>query len=267
MQIFQYDFMRHAFVVGSLVALCAALLGVPLVLKRFAMIGDGLSHVAFGTMAVALAFGWAPLYVALPVVALASIGLLHLSDDAQVKGDAAIAMISTSAMAFGVSVVSLSKGMTADVTGYMFGSVLAITRDDLYISIVLALLVIGLYVLTFHSLFAITFDEPFAKVAGIRVGRYRLLLSLLTAVTVVLGLRLVGALLISGLVIFPSGTGMRLARTFRGVVAVAGFTAVLAMVLGLMLSYYQNLPAGATVVLLNLLFFLLATALSRLRQA
>ncbi len=258
-----YDFMRYAFIVGSLVALCAALLGVPLVLKRFAMIGDGLSHVAFGTMAIALAFGWTPLYVALPVVALASVGLLHLSDDSEVKGDAAIAMISTCAMAIGVSVISLSKGMNTDVYGYMFGSILAIDKHDLWLSVILAAIVIGLYIVSFHYLFAITFDEPFAHASGVPVRRYRLLLSLLTAVTIVLGLRLVGALLISGLVIFPASTGMRLAKTFRGVVLVAAATAIIAMTVGLTLSYLYNLPAGATVVLLNLALFLTGTFAAR----
>lgn len=254
-----YDFMRNAFIVGTLVALCAALLGVPLVLKRFAMIGDGLSHVAFGTMAIALAFGWTPLYVALPVVALSSIGLLHLSDDSAVKGDAAIAMISTSAMAIGVSVISLSKGMNTDVYSYMFGSILAIDEKDLWLSVILAVVVIGLYMASFNYLFAITFDEPFAHASGIPVRRYRLLLSLLTAVTVVLGLRLVGALLISGLVIFPASSGMRLAKSFRAVVLVAAVTATVAMIGGLVLSYLYNLPAGATVVLLNLALFILSS--------
>lgn len=265
LEMWQYGFMRNAFIVGSLVALSAALLGVPLVLKRFSMIGDGLSHVAFGTMAIALALGWTPLYLALPMVALASIGLLYLSENSSVKGDAAIAMVSTTAMAFGVSIVSLSKGMNTDVCGYMFGSILAISDADLVLTVVLSIVTVALYGLLFNYLFLITFDETFAAACRVPVKRYRLILALLTAITVVLGLRLVGALLISGLVIFPASSGMCLANTFKGVVIWAAVLSVIAMTLGLHLSYFYSLPAGSTVVLLNAGFFFAASILTRLR--
>lgn len=252
-----YDFMRRALVVGLLIALCCAVLGVPLVLRRFAMIGDGLSHTAFAAMSLALAVGWAPLSFALPVVTLASVALLYLSDRGHLKGDGAIAMIATSAMALGVTVASLSRGITADIYAYMFGSILAISPSELALSVGLSLLVLTVYALAFDRIFAVSFDEAFARAIGLKTGRYRLLLAVLTAVTVVLGLRLVGALLIGGLIIFPSAGAMHLSHTYRGVVLSAAALAVLAMLAGLVISFYADLPTGATVVLMDLVLYII----------
>ncbi|MFM9413363.1 metal ABC transporter permease [Peptococcus simiae] len=258
--------MRRALLVGLLIALCCAVLGVPLVLRRFAMIGDGLSHTAFAAMSVALAVGWAPLAFALPVVTLASVTLLYLSDRGHLKGDGAIAMISTAAMAIGVAVASLSRGITADISSYLFGSILAISPEELTLTVLLSLTVLGVYLFSFNRIFAISFDEDFAKASGLGANFYRMLLAILTAITVVLGLRLVGALLIGGLIIFPSAGAMHLSHTYKGVVATAAGLAVAAMLGGLAASFYWDLPTGATVVIVNLCLYACCALVGRWRR-
>lgn len=209
LEMFTYPFIVRAFVVGILVSLCAALLGVPLVLKRYSMIGDGLSHVSFGALSIAVACGWAPLPVSIPVVILAALGLLRLTERSRMGADAAIAAVSASSLAAGVIVTSLTTGMTTDVDSYMFGSILAMDRADVALSAGLSAAVLLLFVLFYHKLFAITFDESFSRATGVRVGLYNTFLSVLTALTIVLGMRMMGAMLISSLVIFPALSAMR----------------------------------------------------------
>ena len=212
-QMFSYHFMQRALIVGVLVSLCAALLGVSLVLKRYSMIGDGLSHVGFGALAVASALNLAPLAVAVPVVVLAAILLLRLRQSAAVKGDAAIAMISSSALAIGVISLSLSTGMNTEVSSYLFGSVLSLSRGDAVFSVLLSLAVIALFVLFYPRIFAVTFDENFSRATGTKAELFNTLLAVLTAITVVLGMRMMGALLISSLIIFPALSAMRICRS------------------------------------------------------
>ena len=204
-----YHFMQRALLVGVLVSLCAALLGVSLVLKRYSMIGDGLSHVGFGALAIASALGLAPLAVAVPVVVLAAVLLLRLSQNSKIKGDAAIAMISSSALAIGVVVISVTTGMNTEVSSYMFGSVLSLSRGD----------------------------------------------AVLTAVTVVLGMRMMGALLISSLIIFPALSAMRVCRSFRAVVLCSAAISVVCFILGVLASYFWETPTGASVVIADLICF------------
>ena len=194
LSMFTYDFILRALIVGVLVALCSALLGVSLVLKRYSMIGDGLSHVGFGALAVAMAMNVAPLAVAVPVVILAAFLLLRVSENSKIKGDSAIALISTSSLALGIMAISLSKGMNSDVYGYMFGSILAMSNSDVVLSIILSVVVLLLFVLFYHKIFAVTFDEDFAKATGVNAGFYNMLIALLTAVTIVLGMRMMGTL-------------------------------------------------------------------------
>ena len=201
---FSYHFIQRALIVGVLVSLCAALLGVSLVLKRYSMIGDGLSHVGFGALAVASAFHLAPLAVTVPVVVLSAILLLRLRGSSRVKGDAAIAIISSSALAIGVIVVSVTSGMNTEVSSYLFGSILSLSRGDAVLSVILSLAVLALFLLFYPRLFAVTFDETFARATGTRADLYNTLLAVLTAVTVVIGMRMMGALLISSLIIFPA---------------------------------------------------------------
>ena len=263
LSMFAYPFIVRAFVVGALVSLCAALLGVPLVLKRYSMIGDGLSHVSFGALAVALACGFAPLWFSIPVVMLAAFFLLRIAESSRVSADAAIAVLSASALAIGVIVTSLTTGMTTDVDSYMFGSILAMSRSDVALSVTLAVAVLVLFVAFYHQLFAVTFDEGFSSATGVKVGTYKTLLSLLTALTVVLGMRMMGAMLISSLVIFPALSAMRVFRRFRSVVVCAGALAVVCFCIGLIGSYLLSTPVGATVVVCDLIAFLLCAALEK----
>ena len=266
LEMFTYPFILRAFVVGILVSLCAALLGVSLVLKRYSMIGDGLSHVSFGALAIAMACGWAPLPVSIPVVIAAALFLLRLTEHSRIGADAAIAVVSASALAIGVVVTSLTTGMTTDVDSYMFGSILAMDRSDVVLSVVLCAAVLVLFLLCYHKLFAITFDESFSRATGVKVEWYNTLLSVLTALTIVLGMQMCGAMLISSLVIFPALTAMRLFKSFRSVVWCAGVLSAVCFCTGLTASYLISTPVGATVVLVNLTAFLLACLVQRLRR-
>ena len=258
LQMFSYPFMQRALIAGVLVSLCAALLGVSLVLKRYSMIGDGLSHVSFGALAIAVALGVTPLWFSIPVVILAAFLLLRVADNPRWNSDAAIAVMSASSLAVGILVISLTTGMTTDVDNYMFGSVLAMTKTDVILAVVLCAAVLVLFILFYHKLFAITFDENFSRATGLKVSRYNTLLAILTALTIVLGMRMMGAMLISSLVIFPALTAMRLFRSFRGVVVCAAVTSVLCFCAGLMISFAFSTPVGATVVAANLTLFLLS---------
>ena len=261
LEMLSYPFLVRALTGGILVSLCAALLGVSLVLKRYSMIGDGLSHVSFGALSVAVAVGWSPLKVSIPVVTLAAFFLLRITENGKVKSDAAIAMISASALAFGIVVTSLTTGMTTDVSSYMFGSILAMSREDVYLSAGLSLVVLCLLVFCYNKIFAVTFDENFAKATGVQVEFYNVMIAVLTAVTIVLGMRMMGAMLISSLIIFPALTSMRIFKSFRGVVVCSGVLAVICFCIGMVLSYGLSTPAGASVVLVNLAAFLLFSLL------
>jgi zinc transport system permease protein len=229
---------------------------VSLVLKRYSMIGDGLSHVGFGAIAVAMALGLAPLAVAIPVVIIAAFLLLRISESSSIKGDSAIAIISTGALAIGVTVVSMTSGMTADVSNYMFGSILSMSESDVYLSIVLSVIVLILFVFFYNKIFALTFDENFARATGTRTGVLNMLIALLTAVTIVLGMRMMGALLISSLIIFPALTSMRVFRSFRRVVISSAAVSVVCFAIGISASYLIGTPAGASVVIANIAAFL-----------
>ena len=266
-EMFSYPFMVRAFIVGALVALCSSLLGVSLVLKRYSMIGDGLSHVGFGALAVAAALNAAPLAAAIPVVIVAAVLLLRIRGNSRIKGDAAIALISTSSLAVGVMVISMTTGMNTDVYNYMFGSILAMSAGDVRLSVALAAVVLALYVFFYHKIFAITFDETFAQATGVKADLYNTLIAVLTAVTIVLGMRMMGALLISSLIIFPALTSMRVCRTFKSVIINSAVIAVVCLVIGITVSYVWATPAGASVVMANiaalLLYSLLGVAKNR----
>ncbi len=262
LQMLSYPFLNRAIVVGTLVSLCASLLGVSLVLKRYSMIGDGLSHVGFGALAIATAANAAPLAVAIPIVVAAAFLLLRLSENSKIKGDAAIALISTGALAIGVMAISLSNGTNIDVYNYMFGSILAMSRGDVRLSVVLAAAVLTLYVIFYHKIFAITFDENFARATGVKAGWYNMLIALLTAITIVLGMRLMGTLLISSLVIFPALTSMRILKSFRSVVICSAVLSVLCFLIGIFFSYIWSTPTGASIVCVNIAAFFVFWAAS-----
>ena len=266
LQMFSYPFMQRALIAGVLVSLCAALLGVSLVLKRYSMIGDGLSHVSFGALAIAVALGVTPLWFSIPVVILAAFLLLRVADNPRWNSDAAIAVMSASSLAVGILVISLTTGMTTDVDNYMFGSVLAMTKTDVALAVVLCAAVLVLFILFYHKLFAITFDENFSRATGLKVSRYNTLLAILTALTIVLGMRMMGAMLISSLVIFPALTAMRLFKSFRSVVLCSAVTSVTCFCAGLTASFVLSTPVGASVVAANLGLFLLSCLAAALRK-
>ncbi len=256
-EMLSYPFITRALIVGTLVSLCAALLGVSLILKRYAMIGDGLSHVAFGAMAIAQVVGVSPLYLAIPVVVLFAILLLRLSGSEKIKGDAAIAVISTGALALGVLVISLSQGANTDLLNYMFGSILSMSKSDVVLSVILCVAVLILYVFFYNKIFSVTFDEAFAKATGKKTSLYNTVIATLTAIMIVLGMRMMGALLISALVIFPALSAMRVLKSFRGVTILSAILSVVCFFVGLVVSYFYATPTGASVVAVNIVVFLL----------
>ncbi|MDR0676874.1 MAG: metal ABC transporter permease [Elusimicrobiota bacterium] len=265
-EMFSYTFLVRAIVVGLAVSLCASLLGVSLVLKRYSMIGDGLSHVGFGSLAIATALNIAPLTISIPVVVLAAFFLLRISENSKIKGDALVALISTSSMALGVIVISITTGMNTDVCNYMFGSILAMNRTDVYISIFLSSIVLIFYILFYNRIFAVTFDENFARAIGMNTNIYNTLIAILTAITIVLGMRMMGALLISSLIIFPSLTSMRLYKKFKTVVICSAIISVVCFFIGIVFSYLHATPTGASIVAINILMFLLFSMISVIKK-
>ncbi len=256
----------RAFLVGILISLCSALLGVPLVLKRYSMIGDGLSHVAFGSATIALACGFAPLAFSLPCVIISAFILLKVGKKSDVGGDAAIAIAAGSALALGIVVTKLSGGINIDINSYMFGSIWGVEKSDLWICIPLCVTVIIIYALFYNIVFAITFDEAFSKAKGINVELYNVILALLTAITVVIGMKLVGTLLISSLIIFPFLSSRKVFSSFKGVILASGVISVLCFSVGITATYFLDIPTGAGIVLINALVFIIFCLLAKLKK-
>lgn len=254
-EMFSAPILVRALIVGILVSLCAALLGVSLVLKRYSMIGDGLSHVGFGALAVAAVMNLAPMALAIPVVILAAFLLLRLSSNSKIKGDSAIALISTGALAIGVMAVSVSKGVNIDLNSYLFGSIVSVSGSDVVISVILTLIVLLMFVFFYTKIFAITFDESFAKATGINVNLYNMLIALLTAVTIVIGMRLMGSMLISSLIIFPALSSMRVFKSFKSVTICSAAVSVVTFIIGMIISYAADTPCGASIVCVNIVAF------------
>lgn len=263
-EMLSFSFMQRALIVGIPVALCAALLGVSLVLKRYAMIGDGLSHVGFGALAIASAFNLAPLWVSVPVVVLAAFLLLRLSESSKIKGDSAIAIISSGALAIGVVVATAGNGMNTDLSNYLFGSILATSEGDAVLSVSLSVVVLVMFIFFYGKIFAVTFDESFSKATGVNSGAYNMVIALLTALTIVIGMRIMGTLLISSLIIFPALTSMRLCKTYKKVIICSAAVSVVCFIAGIVGSYFLETPTGATIVIMNMIMFLLFTLLSKI---
>jgi len=265
--LFSYGFITRALIVGTLVSLCAALLGVSLVLKRFSMIGDGLSHVGFGALSIAAALNVAPLHLSIPVVVIAAFLLLRLSNgNGKLNGDAAIALISSSAIAIGVIVTSMSGGMNTDVYSYMFGSILAMSKEDVILSCVLSVIVLILFVFSYHRIFAVTFDENFSRVSGVKTSFYNTLIAILTALTIVVGMRIMGTMLISSLIIFPALTSMRVFKTFKSVVISSAILSVVCFFIGIIISFVFSPPAGPSIVVVNLAAFAIFSVMGTVKK-
>ena len=259
----KYPFVRYAFAVGLLIALCSSLLGVTLVLKRFSFIGDGLSHVAFGAMAVAAITGLTnKMIIILPVTLLSAVLLLRTGQNTKIKGDAAIAMISVGALAIGYMLMNVfpsSANVTGDVCSTLFGStsILTLKKSDVTLCVIMAVIVIAVFLLFYNKIFAVTFDESFCKASGINANAYNLVIALITATIIVLAMNLVGSLLISALIIFPALSAMRIFRSFRGVILCSAVISVICAAAGIVLSILFSTPVGSTIVTADIAVFLL----------
>ena len=263
---FSYDFMIRAIIVGSLVSLCSTLLGTSLVLKRYSMIGDGLSHVGFAALAIAYALQLAPMSVSIPVCVIAAFFLLQLEENSKIKGDAATALLCSGALAVGVMTISLTTGMNTDVCNYMFGSILAISPSDMRLSVILSVVVLFLYIFFYPRIFAVTFDENFAKASGTNTRFYNMVLALLTSITIVLGMRMMGTLLISSLIVFPSITAMRVCKNFLGTIILASILSLFGFFVGMTLSFLYSIPTGASIVVIDIVLFFLFCGIEAIRN-
>ena len=248
-----YPFVQRAIAAGVMISLCAALLGVILVLKRYSLIGHGLGDVGFASTSLAVALGLPVMAVSIPIVVIAACLIMFWSQRSKTGGDTAIGMVATGALS------------NVDVNGYMFGSILAMSREDVIFSVVLSIVILVLFVVFYNRLFLITFDENFAKASGIRVGFYQFLIALLTALTVVMGMRMMGSLLISSLIIFPAVIARKLVVSFKAVAVLSVFLSVICFLAGLILSFEMNLPTGASIVIINLIVLIAVTILNKLR--
>ncbi|MCM1321339.1 MAG: metal ABC transporter permease [Bacteroides sp.] len=265
-ELFSYDFIIRAVIAGSLVSVCAALLGVSLVLKRFSMIGDGLSHVGFGALAIAMACNMQPLAVSIPVTLAAAFFLLRAGSSSAIKGDASVALISSGALAAGIIAASVSSGLNTDITAYMFGSILAVNKTDVYICTAVSAAVLISFVLFYNRIFSATFDETFAKAGGIHTELYNMLIASLTAMTVVVGIRLMGAMMISSLIVFPALSAMRICRSFFAVTVCSAVLSLCCFFAGIAVSFLFSTPAGATIVSVQLLVFCICALIGKLTK-
>ena len=271
---FSNDFVRYAFIAGVLISLCAGLLGVVLVLKRYAMIGDGLSHVAFGAMAIAAVLGFAPMTVALPVTVAVAILLLLAGEKQLIKGDSAIAMLSAGSLAVGYLLLNLfpssdTGSLSGDVCASLFGStsMMTLSNTDVWLCVGLSVAVIGFFVIFYHKIFAVTFDEGFATSSGVRVRAYNFLIAAISGVVIVLAMKLVGALLISSLIIFPALSAMRVFRSFRSVVLCSAVISVVGSLTGLLIALLLSTPTGASVAVVHIVIFMAFTLAGKCRRA
>lgn len=262
--ILSYSFMLKAFISGLFLALTASLIGAPLVLKKNANVGDGLSHAAFGAFAFSTVFNFSHLYVSIPLVMILSILMLKLNKSKVINEDAVIALISLSSLAIGTFLISVKKGVNVSISSYLFGSILSISEAELILSILLFIIVALFFTFYFHKLFIITFDEVFARSIGIKVKFYDISLAIIASLVVVIGMRIMGSLLISALIIFPTLSSLQIFKSFKGVVISNTVIAILAFTSGLILSYAYSLPTGSTIVIVNLFIFLLMAFYSKI---
>ena len=261
-----YPFVQRAIAAGVMISLCAALLGVILVLKQYSLIGHGLGDVGFASTSLAVALGLPVMAVSIPIVVIAACLIMFWSQRSKTGGDTAIGMVATGALSIGVIITAMSSGFNVDVNGYMFGSILAMSEGDVIFSCVLGAAALALFTLFYNKIFAVTFDESFARSRGLHTGTYNLLIAVLTAVTVVLGMRMMGTLLISSLIIFPAVSAMRLCGRFRAVTVISAFISIICFLSGLVLSYVFSAPTGASVVIVNLAVFLVCSIIARVKS-
>ena len=254
-RLLSYAFVQRALIVGLLIAISSSFLGIFLVLRKYSMIGDGLAHVSFATVALALVLNQSPLIISIPIVSLVSLLILKLSEENRIGGDAAIGLIASTSLAIGVFITSVSNGFSVDLSSYLFGSILIIAQSDVYLSLVLTVLIVSLVLVFYQDLFAMTYDLDYAKVSGRKTKRLNQLLSILTAITIVLGIRVVGTMLISSLIIFPTVSALRLSKGFKSTIIWAVIIAIISVMSGILISVTLDFPTGSSIVLINALLF------------
>jgi zinc transport system permease protein len=254
----QYEFIRRAFISGSFIAFVCSILGVLLVLRRLSLIGDGLAHVTFGSVAIGMLFRQHPAFVAVPIVMVCSLGILKLMQKARLYGDAAIGIVSSLGIAGGVLIASISGGFNVDLFSFLFGNILSISKAEVITSIALSIAVLLVVTIFYNELFSTTFDEEFARVSGVNVQKINSLLVLLTGVTVVLTMKVVGIMLTSALLILPAVTALQIAKSFKKTMMLSSLTGVSSVLIGIYTSFVLNLPTGATIVMVNFVFFIIA---------
>lgn len=260
-----YPFVQRALICGIAISFCAAIIGVILVLKKYSMIGHGLGEVGFASLTLAMALNLPPLYVSIPLVIIAAFLIMLISQKKGESGDITIALVSSGALAVGVIITALTKGFSVDVYNYMFGSILAMNWSDVILSVILSVILIVVYMVFYNRLFSITYDEKYAKTCGINVTFYQFLISLITALVVVLGMRLMGTLLISSLIVFPAIIARKLTNSFKGMVALSAVLSVICFIVGVMLSFMLNFPTGACIVAVYILLLVITINFGGLR--
>ncbi len=255
LNLLQYEFIQRAYLAGSFTAVLCAVLGLFLVLRKMSLIGDGLSHVSFGAIAFGLFLGIYPFFVAIPIVIFSSYLILKISEKAKVYGDAAIGIVSSGGIAIGVILSSLSKGFNVDLFSYLFGNILAVEKKEMYLSVILSLLLLFVIYLFYYDFFSISFDEEYAKITGIKTEKMNVILFFLTAITVVLAIRIVGVMLASSLFILPPSTALQVAKSFKATIFLSGIFALFSVIFGISISFYLDIPPGATIIIVNLILF------------
>ncbi|HEX2966753.1 MAG TPA: metal ABC transporter permease [Syntrophorhabdaceae bacterium] len=264
-ELLTHGFIQRALIAGSFISILCSTLGIFLVLRRLSLIGDGLAHVTFGSVAVGLLFRASPFYVAIPIVMFAGLGILKLIEKARLYGDAAIGVVSSIGISAGVIIASVAGGFNVDLFSYLFGNILAINTTEVIISIVLSVVLLVLLVLFYEDLFATTFSEDAARTSGIKTTQINRVLVLLIGLTVVLAMKVVGIMLISALLILPPVTALQIARSFRATIFISASTGLISVILGIFISFLLNFPTGATVVIINFLLFITGFAIGRVR--
>ncbi|KKQ68344.1 MAG: ABC transporter [Candidatus Nealsonbacteria bacterium RIFCSPLOWO2_12_FULL_39_31] len=254
----EYGFIQRAYIAGSFIAVLCAMLGLFLVLRKLSLIGDGLSHASFGAIALGLFFGIYPFYIAIPIVLLSSLLIVWISEKAKIYGDAAIGIVSSVGIAGGVILASVSNGFNVDLFSYLFGNILSISRSEVFFSIALSVLVLLAIWFFYQDLFSVTFDETFAKATGIKTNLVNIILTSLTAITVVLAIKVVGIMLVSALLILPAVSALQISKGFKGALFVSVLFAVISVLIGITASFFLDIPAGATIVIVNFLIFSLS---------
>lgn len=265
-EIFKQDFMIKALITGIFIAISCSLLGVFLVLKNMSLIGDGLAHVSFAAIAIGLLVSDKPIIISIPIVIVASFLVLLLKEKAKIDADATIGLLSSFSIAVGVIIASVAKGFNIDLFSYLFGSILFISPSEMILSGLLAIILIVLVLLFYNDLFSITFDENFAKISGIKVRRINYLLSVLISITIVLGIRIVGTMLISSLIVFPSVSALQISKGFKRTLLFSVLFSMIAVVLGIIFSYILNVPTGALIVVVNAIIFLITLIIRGIKR-